>query len=140
MKSVAWLSLVEKYQNQMKILVELLGGFKKEYFKSKHAALCIYCYVYTVCSILYDMKIALCKSQIWYYSMFHGMITTVTFNHHSCWIRVWDWAFYVNMQNILNLKRSISAMKIRRTSHKLFTMSPTIQSVCILCTVETDSW
>ena len=37
MKSVALSSLVGKYQNQMKILVELPDGFNKEYFKNKFA-------------------------------------------------------------------------------------------------------
>ena len=71
MKSVVWLLLVGKYQNQMKILVELPGGFKKEYFKNKHTALCMLSTVnmYTICSILYDLKIALCQSQIRYYKV-----------------------------------------------------------------------
>ena len=51
MKSVAWLLLVGKYQNQMKILVELPGGFKKEYFKNKHTVCLQYSVLHTVCCI-----------------------------------------------------------------------------------------
>ena len=50
MKSVAWSLLVGKYQNQMKILVELPDGFKKDFFKNKHA---VFCMRQTVCCIMY---------------------------------------------------------------------------------------